>query len=234
VAVTGQHRGSIPQKNVQDLVTKFREADFYSLRDEYVWGVTDAATHEISIQIGGHSKKVKDYVGLVAGMPTAVTELESAIDQLAKTERWTKGNAETVQCLREENWDFTSPEAAITLARVARYGTADAVRDLVAAGVPLEGRDEDHASALERAASRGEADMVADLLGAGAGKGEPSVVSAALADALRSGGPEAVRLFLQRGADLKWRDATGRTMLMNARHPAFLPSSMKFSKAIPT
>jgi ankyrin repeat protein len=198
------------------LVTKFREADFYSLRDKYVWGVTDAPTYETSIEIDAHPKKVKDYVGLVAGMPSAVTHLEDAIDELAKTERWTKGNAETVRCLREENWDFKSPEAARTLARVARYGTSEAVRDLITAGVPLTGLDESGVSALEHAAARGEAKIVASLLGAGAGKGEPRALSAALANALRSGNHEAVVLLVQHGADFKWRDAAGRTALMNA------------------
>lgn len=216
VAILGQHRGSVPQQNVQELLTKFREPDYYSLRDEYIWPATDLPTYETSIEFDGHLKKVKDYAGLVIGMPMTVSELENSVDQLAKAERWTKGDADTVRALREENWDFKSPEAARTLARVAQYGTADAVRDFIAAGVPPNGQDEMRLSPLVRAASRGDIDMLAKLLEAGAGKEEPQRMEAALAAALRSGKGEAVLLLLQHGANSDLLKTTGKTMLMGA------------------
>ena len=88
VAIKGQHRASVPIENVRDLVNKFREADYYSLQDEYVSPVLDHPTYETSIEIDGKFKRVKDYIGLSVGMPFVVSELEDAIDHFTGAEQW--------------------------------------------------------------------------------------------------------------------------------------------------
>jgi hypothetical protein len=95
VTIRGDHRWSVPQENVRELVKLFREADYYSLRDEYVAQITDNPTYISSIQIDGKSKTVTDDVGEIIGMPLEVSDLESAIDRLSEVERWTRGNAVT-------------------------------------------------------------------------------------------------------------------------------------------
>jgi hypothetical protein len=119
VAVTGAHRGYIPKETVGELVNAFRNIDYYSLQDEYVWPATDLPTYETSIEIDGKLKKVKDYAGQQVGMPLSVSKLELEIDKLADTTRWTRGNQSTANCLMEESGDFKTPQAAETLARVA-------------------------------------------------------------------------------------------------------------------
>jgi len=204
------------QETVQELVNKFRQADYYSLRDSYVWGATDLPTYETSIEIDGKSKKVKDYAGEIVGMPLVVSELERTIDQLIDTERWTKGNGDTVPALRAEMWNFRSAEAADTLARVAEYGNADAVLDLIGAGAPVNGFNERHLSPLPRVAARGDTVMLGALLDAGAGGPDRQGLGEALAMALRAGQIESARLLLDHGASADSRDSAGNTMLMEA------------------
>jgi hypothetical protein len=58
--VTGSHHGSVSKGTVSELVDGFRNVDYYSLEDEYVWPATDLPTYETSIEIDGKLKKVKD------------------------------------------------------------------------------------------------------------------------------------------------------------------------------
>ena len=216
VAIRGHHRGSMLPEAVIELVNKFRQSDYYSLRDRYVYRVSDQPTYETSIEIDGKLKRVEDYAGEEVGMPMAVSELESSIDDLADTARWTKGNAKTLLALRREGWDFKSPEAASTLARVVLYGNVEAVRDLVAAGVPFGGIDDLRMNVLQRAAWRDNPDMLRVLLAASAGAWSTEVLASSLAVALRFGNAESVRILRDQGARMDWRDANGETMLMEA------------------
>jgi hypothetical protein len=215
VAVTGSHRGSVPTETVAELVDAFRAADYYSLQDEYVWPATDLPTHETSIQIDGKLKKVKDYAGEQVGMPRSVSKLEAEIDQLADTERWTKGNENTAKSLSEEKWDFRAPQASETIARIAQSGKSEAVRDLLAAGVPLDADSKAATMTLYQAAFRGDVPMLQTLLDAGASSNTESMDSALVA-AASTGKLEAVRLLIARGASPNASDRSGRTFLMAA------------------
>lgn len=222
VTFTGVHRGMVPQSNVIELVKQFEQADYYSLSDEYRSGVTDSPTKTTSISIDGRQKQVVDYVGLSAGMPLAVEQLELAIDRLSGSERWTRGNSETMAALEAENWDFKSPEASATLVRAADYGNADVVRDLALAGVPVTGERKLAGftptrgdSSLEVAAFRGDLNMLRTLLQAGAGS-NPRALAAALVSAANSGNIQALRLLMENGASITARDSRGRTVLIAA------------------
>jgi ankyrin repeat protein len=216
VAFSGKHECTISQDKVRELVNAFRQADYYSLRDEYVWGATDLPTYISSIEIDGHSKKVKDYAGEYVGMPLTVSDVEGSIDRLSEVERWTAGNADTLGCLRHEKWDLKSVEAANALAGVAQFGSLEAVRDLIAAGVPLNGQDSMRGTPLTRAAFRGDVPMLRLLLQGGAGKEDAQGVGAAFAMAARSGKSDAMKLLLDVGATAPFGDSQGRTMLMTA------------------
>jgi len=215
VAFTGKHRGLISRDNVIELVRQFEQADFYSLRAEYKGGVTDNSTKVTSIAIDGRRKQLTDYVGLETGMPLAVSELEDTIDRLANSARWTQGNAETLAALEGEHWDFKSAEAADTLARVARYGKAEVVRDLVSAGVPINGQSDSDNATLVQAATQGDAIMLRTLLEAGAGTNASNLANAVVA-AAGSGKIDALRVLLNAGGNIKSRDDLNRTALMAA------------------
>lgn len=88
VTAPGKHTDAVNADDVRTLAKKFVAADFYSMQEEYMAGVTDNPTYVLSITIDGHTKKVVDYVGSWVGMPAVITELENEVDSLANTSRW--------------------------------------------------------------------------------------------------------------------------------------------------
>jgi hypothetical protein len=91
VAVTGDKVGSISKEAVKQLVTEFRNVDYYSL-DDYSADAFDIPTVETSIDIDGHTKKLIDQDGLWSGMPISVLKLEFKIDEIAGTKQWIVGS----------------------------------------------------------------------------------------------------------------------------------------------
>jgi ankyrin repeat protein len=220
VTFTGKHSGMVSVDNVLELVKWFEQADYFSLRDEYTASVTDCPAFTTSIEFDGKRKQVLDYVGLEMGMPVAVEQLEDKIDELSGSERWTKGNNDTIAALRDEHWDFKSRAAAETVERVAERGTPELVHDLVLAGVPVNGRSEDGlghgpGSPLRAAAYRGDLRMVRALLAAGA-TSDPTALNGSLLAAAYAGKVETFRLLLDAGADISTQDPAGDTVLMEA------------------
>jgi len=82
------------------------------LKPEYVAGVTDSPTYALTLRMGNATKRVIDYVGREVGMPASVTALEDAVDALAETDRWVRGNAGTIALLKAQGFDFRSKAAA--------------------------------------------------------------------------------------------------------------------------
>jgi len=83
VGTTGRRKVKISQPSLVKLVDAFRKADYFSLSDGYVSGVTDMPTSASSISFDGQSKSVLDYLGRSVGMPPAVSDVEEAIDRLS-------------------------------------------------------------------------------------------------------------------------------------------------------
>jgi len=108
VLVPGHHRAHVSRETVQALVNAFRRADFLSANESYEATVTDNPSQTITLRMGETTKTVIDYVGIEAGMPDAVRELEQQIDDAAGTRRWVTGNEETSRTLVAEHWDFSS------------------------------------------------------------------------------------------------------------------------------
>lgn len=88
VAHKGKHTAKISHASLVELVGFFRKADYFSLRDRYVSGITDNPAYETSISFDGLSKSVLDYVGQTVGMPPTVSDVEAAIDLLSGTSKW--------------------------------------------------------------------------------------------------------------------------------------------------
>lgn len=88
VVTKGKQKAQIPHASLVTLVDAFRKADYFSLADGYVSGVTDNPTYVTSISFDGASKSVVDYVGQQVGMPPGVSDLEVAIDRLSGAYKW--------------------------------------------------------------------------------------------------------------------------------------------------
>ncbi|HEY3458643.1 MAG TPA: DUF6438 domain-containing protein [Bryobacteraceae bacterium] len=108
VLITGRHHSQIPKEAVLNLVSAYRRASYFSLNDRYRYLVTDNPTYTTWIEFDGRKKSVMDYVGLRAGMPEAVQDLERTLDKIAGTEKWVKGNDQTGAALIAEKWDFAA------------------------------------------------------------------------------------------------------------------------------
>ena len=88
VATKGRRTAKISRASLVELVDVFRKADYFSLANSYVSGVTDNPTYVSSISFDGVSKSVLDYVGQSVGMPSAVSDVEAAIDRLSGADNW--------------------------------------------------------------------------------------------------------------------------------------------------
>jgi len=103
VRVIGRSESRISPSLVQDLVTAFKKAKYFSMRDRYDRqkdgcriGDGDAGSSITSIVIGGRSKSISHYYGC---FPTgrkmkrtldALGDLESKIDEVANADQWIK------------------------------------------------------------------------------------------------------------------------------------------------
>lgn len=95
VARKGEHRAKIATSAVAALVQRFKDVDYFSLKDQYIAPVTDNPPYRTSISFDGRSKTVVDYVGGMVGMPKSVGEIEDAIDKAAGTDQWIHGGTRT-------------------------------------------------------------------------------------------------------------------------------------------
>ena len=139
----GVHQARVEPEAVSALLEKFRKAQFMGLKSEYRAGMTDSSTYELTLHVGGVTKRVVDYVGRAVGMPSTVSELEDAVDALAETERWISGNAGTVALLKAEGFNFKSKSAAILIVesiQIATWPNAKPAVELIRAAM-AEGLD---------------------------------------------------------------------------------------------
>jgi ankyrin repeat protein len=202
VAIRGDHHGNLPRAVIEELVEQFHKAKFFWLFDHYAAEIVDNPMQEISIAFDGRSKSVFDSAGEMVGLPTSVRNLEDEIDQLVGIERWTKGNSETGPSLVAEGWDFRSRscENRSMVMGVARLGTAQALRDLLADGAPVGNGCQDKSGGflygpeteIEAAARRGQEDMVEALVNAGASR-DAKTFRRALVQAAAAGNLAAVK-----------------------------------------
>ncbi len=138
VLVPGLHVSRIDRLALDGLISRFRDAHFFGLKDRYVAEVTDSPTFVLTFQTGGHRKQVVDYVGNMVAMPEAVTALEDEVDRVAGTARWVTGDKNSNADLASEGFDFSSPAAASLLLLAIPEAPEEMLLDLIARGVPLE------------------------------------------------------------------------------------------------
>lgn len=221
--VGGDHTFRIPPERVACLVEAFRSADFWSLNNDYVAQTTHGSSHKLTLHIGGQSKTVTDYMGLMVGMPEAVTALEDAVDRVAGN-RFARGDSETLVSLREEHFDFRSPEAASILARAAKSAPEPFVLGMLAEGTPPTGRISVKwdprwplPTGLQLASRAGRASVARALIDAGAMSAQADEKDIALRNAVEAGSPATVAEILKSGANPNVPDKNGAPLIVLAR-----------------
>lgn len=245
VLASGRHVAHIDPKAVARLVAEFRDAGFWSLPDDDGVVVSDAPSRELSLEIGGKSETVAARTVLTAGRSAVIADLAKQVVEQSGAERWISGNAETVASLRDEQFDFRTPQAAGILAAAAEAGGAAGDRvaiDFLRAGASPLGRAPPHVTMLGMALGRPPTPMEAAvrrrdlvLLQALLEAGAPLEVNAGdggalLADAAAAGSTPLVKAVLATGPDVNIASASGETALTGAE--AFGASGQGDSAAV--
>jgi TonB family protein len=214
--VEGKHKRQIKAEEVQLLLDAFRDANFFSLNDDYSVSATDVGSETTSIQIGDRRKAITDnYVQ----KPAALDEVQKAILKYSHSDQWTKGNSDTVPGLVAETPNPTARKEVLSnaLPAAALYSDTAVVREILAYPVDLNREGPFKDTALMLAADRGLADMVDALLKAGA---DPHRVDEfdrnALIFGAGSGNSRVVQLLLAAGLRADSKDKYGDTALMAA------------------
>ena len=86
VATKSKKTAAIPREDVQELVRKSIEIDYFHLRNSYTASVSNIPTTTTSVTMGQSSKKVIDYYGA----PASLRQFENMIYAVATSEKWTK------------------------------------------------------------------------------------------------------------------------------------------------
>jgi hypothetical protein len=202
VSIPGRHTAQISPAAVTELIHQFRAANFLSALPRYQSNWTDLPTQALSLHINGQIKTVVDYFGLDVGLPLAIHNLETAIDKAAGSERWIKGNDETMASLQAEHWNFAA-ESAENLAlyrKAIDANNAPLIEAFLRAQAPVATAIDKAAPMLCEASRTGNLQLVNDMLR------NPQTLSAGLlnrclADAAQSGNLPLVELWLEKGAD---------------------------------
>jgi len=208
VLITGEHRARISRQEVVRLLDVYRDADYFSLKDQYSQLVTDVPSYTTSIEFDRHKKSVGDHVGAGAGMPDAVTELEDQIDALLGTEKWLKETPQTWPALEAEHWNFRADtdDNRTLFASVAEGGSVELTQQFIAAGSPTLGLNKDGAGPLVSAAEKGDLDLVRHMIGnqmLGKQAQPPSqLLFRALRAAAHSGNVDLMEFLISKGADV--------------------------------
>jgi len=92
VAVHGKRSSMIPGDAVESLFEYFKNADYFSLKDDYDSLATDLPTFTTSIAFDGQTKSVTDYFGVEMGMPDSVKLIERTIDRVTNSLQWVNKN----------------------------------------------------------------------------------------------------------------------------------------------
>lgn len=211
VRVTGVHETTISQREIEKLLKIFKQARFFSLRDEYRAPITDISADIVMIDTGNGKKSVLDYGGSEVGMPNAVNALQRAIDAAAATDRWIEGTPPVIPLLKREGADFSGVLGLELMDAAAERGDLQTMRKLKTLRAPLYiARGP---SPLKTAIREGHVDAAKWLLAQGA-----ITTQAQWRDALR----EAVRVdnhgayeLLFQPAKFRWIDRVFATELLS-------------------
>jgi ankyrin repeat protein len=204
LAVPGHHTANISPDIVRTLISQFEAADFLSAQHDYRCGLTDMPTQTLTLSVAGLNKQVVDYGGKIVGMPSAIADLEQAIDKATDTARWVKGNNDTTHSLIAEHWDFSS----LSSDNLAIYGSAithdntDLVHVFLAAHAPISTDDPKRRSPICIATQKGSRDLVRQMLDTAPrdAKPSPALLAECLSAASRSGDLPVLELWLDKGA----------------------------------
>jgi hypothetical protein len=161
VASIGESHSKIAPESARGLIQQFMVPTFWALCGQYSASITDNATTETQVRIGGRSKTVSNYAN---SAPDWVTSLERAIDAAADTHLWRHGDPEN-EPLSNVLADVWLPKPGVTpLMRAAAGADTKSMRAALAAGADIDAQDSSGWTALIYAAAASSSESVQLLL----------------------------------------------------------------------
>jgi hypothetical protein len=217
VSIPGKQKAHISPAAVAELLEKFRTANFLGLKNSYTGRVTDNPTYGLTLTLGDTKKSVRDYVGGYAGMPSAVTEFEMAVDQTADTARWVTSSPATIEAMREAGIALDSPQAAKILRAAIDAGDVVTVKSLLDAGAPLQLQESETEFRLSSPSQRPDTSLLELVVQSDNAKAQPEMLRTllaipainsdksgkqrALGEAAENGLADLARILIAAGAD---------------------------------
>jgi hypothetical protein len=188
VRVHGSQTWRIAPDAVGALAREMEQAGFFKMKDSYTALVTDMPTTFITLTIDGRSKRIQDYFGA----PAALTQLEMRVDAVSGARGRIFLDAAGFREMLKGGWKADADKVADLMTRAARWGDAELVKALLAAGADPRARDASGVTPVMHAAESGDPGTVRALLAAG---GDPTARDGAgrnaadrARDALANGG----------------------------------------------
>ncbi len=141
VGVTSDLSYTVSPADAAALFDQLRKDEVWSAQNAYVGAETDSANTLITLNIGGQTKTIRDYLGTDAGIPDTVTAAESAVDTLAGTDRWIHVTQDSLADLDARHFDYAGAPGAALLVNVIQDTDSDdaVVQALLDRHVALDG-----------------------------------------------------------------------------------------------
>ena len=139
VSVFGEQYYRIPIDKASRLFDFVRDNQISSSKSKYIAEITDGPSHFIELSLASKKIKIVDYLGREIAMPHAITELERMVDKAAQTDRFLTINQDTLDFLKDNNFDFRSNASGGILAAAIADSQNDnerAILDLLDLGAP--------------------------------------------------------------------------------------------------
>jgi len=139
VRVEGQRTDRVQPSRIAALLTTADRIGFFNLSDRYrtirnpdgsETMVTDLPTTFVTITRGGRTKRIEDYIGA----PPGLKDLEQQIDETARTKRWIRLDAQTLQEMVRSGQAPSADERAEYLGNALMSDDVDVVKGLLELG----------------------------------------------------------------------------------------------------
>ncbi|MGD0346543.1 MAG: TonB family protein [Terracidiphilus sp.] len=210
VETIGGRKSKIDASMARSLLEWFRTKDFWSYCGSYSRNITDSSGTEITVRLGGKTRKISDYA---ESGPSELQDLLMEVDRVSDSHRWRHGDPAREPISRIAN-DAWLPKPGVTpLMIAAGRNDPERLKALINAGADVSSADSSGWSALMYAAFVYSDVPVQLLLKAGADPNQssprgdtPLMVSAAF------GSWDDV--LVKAGARLNAQNSAGQTALM--------------------
>jgi TonB family protein len=210
VDIVGERHSNIGSEAARALLTQFLSSKFWTLCGGYDASVTDSATTQIKIQIGGCSKTVWHYAN---SAPEWEESFENSIDAAANTHFWSHGDPRT-EPLSNILQDAYLPKPGVTaLMKAAAQADVEEIKSALKSGTDVEATDSSGWTALMYAAASSHSEPVHLLLTAGANPnhksyfGDTPLMASAISGAFDDD-------LYHAGADVNAQNSAGVSALM--------------------